>query len=137
MAGGQHHYSYPAMIDSICFDPDKNYWKRHHREENMPRIVEREEFIRTARTYVSQLLSGICEDKAYLAADSQPQTVRIVAKLSNADFQAIKFSDLYISVQKVVGRLGQRHLDPITNLPHTAEFKLYDPYFETLTFEPI
>ncbi len=102
----------------------------------MPRVVEREEFIRIARTYVSRLLSGICDDEALLAVDSQPHTVRIIAKLTNTDFQTIKFTDLYISIQKVVGRLGQRHLNPITNAPHTAEFKLYDPYFETLDFQP-
>jgi hypothetical protein len=103
----------------------------------MPRVIEREKFVGIARTYVAQLLSGICEDEVYLAVDSQPHTVRIIAKLSNTDFQAIKFTDLYVSVQKVVERLGQRHQNPITNAPHTAEFKLYDPYFEALNFEPI
>ncbi len=102
----------------------------------MPEVIKKEKFIRIARIYVSRLLYGICENEVSLATDSQPQTVRIVAKLSSPDFQAIKFSDLYISVQKVVKRLGERHIDPVTNAPHTAEFKLYDPYFETLDFQP-
>jgi len=103
----------------------------------MPVTIGREDFIKIARTYVEHLLSGICEDGALLATDSQPHTVRVVAKLSNADFQAIKFSDLYPSLQKLVGRLGERHFDPSTQAPHNAEFKLYDPYFETLSFQPI
>ena len=103
----------------------------------MPVVIDKEEFVRVATTYVARLLHGVCENEVRLAADTQPQTVRIVAKLSSADFQAIKFSDLYISIQKVVARLGERHLNPATNLPHMAEFKLYDPYFETLNFQPI
>ena len=103
----------------------------------MPVVIEKEKFVEIAKSYVAALLQGLCENQVSLAADPQPQTVRIVAKLSSADFQAIKFSDLYISIQKVVARLGERHLNPSTNLPHMAEFKLYDPYFETLNFQPI
>jgi hypothetical protein len=103
----------------------------------MPVVIDKQEFVRVARTYVAALLQGICENEVRLAADPQPQTVRIVGKLSPADFQAIKFSDLYISIQKVVKRLGERYLDPVSNAPHNAEFKLYDPYFETLDFQPI
>ncbi len=103
----------------------------------MPVVIDKDEFIRLATTYVASLLQGLCDNEVRLAADPQPQTVRIVARLSSADFQAIKFSDLYVSIQKVVARLGERHLDPATNRPHTAEFKLYDPYFETLNFQPV
>ena len=102
----------------------------------MPVMIEKDEFIRIARAYVSAVLKGICENEVLLAVDPQPQTVRIVAKLTALDFQAIKFSDLYISVQKIVKRLGERHVDPATNEPQGAEFKLYDPYFETLDFQP-
>ena len=66
----------------------------------MPVVIDKQEFVRVARTYVAGLLQGICENEVRLAADPQPQTVRIVAKLSPADFQAIKFSDLYVSIQK-------------------------------------
>jgi hypothetical protein len=112
--------------------------KRHHRkrEKTMPVVIEKEAFGRAARDYVAYLLDGICEDEIQLASDLQPHTVRIVAKLTPLDFQAIKFSDLYIAIQKIVARLGERHLDPATHEPHRAEFKLYDPYFETLTFKP-
>ena len=103
----------------------------------MPKVIEKEEFSRLARRYVSRLLFGLCDEAISLAADSQPHTVRIVAKLSRLDFQAIKFSDVYISIQKVVARLGERHLDPATNEPHHSEFKLYDPYFETLDFQSV
>jgi hypothetical protein len=102
----------------------------------MPVPVTKDEFILIARAFVAQLLHGICENDISLAVDLQPNTVRIIGRLSAADFQAIKFSDLYVSVQKVVTRLGERHLDPATNVPHFAEFKLYDPYFETLHFTP-
>jgi hypothetical protein len=102
----------------------------------MPVVIEKDAFVRIARLYVSQILSRICENEVHLATDLQPQTVRIVAKLSSSDFQAIKFSDLYLSIQKIVKRMGERHFDPGTNEPHTAEFKLYDPYFETLDFQP-
>lgn len=101
----------------------------------MPKVVEKEAFIQTARAYVAGLLQGICENEVQLATDPQPHTVRLVARLSPADFQAVKFTDLYVSVQKIVKRLGERHLDPATNAPHMAEFKLYDPYFETLDFQ--
>ena len=101
----------------------------------MPVIIEKDAFISIGRSYVHRLLEGICDGEILLAVDPQPQTVRIVAKLTPIDFQAIKFSDLYPSAQKLVGRLGVRHLDPTTNEPHNAELKLYDPYFETLDFQ--
>ncbi len=101
----------------------------------MPVIIEKDAFISIGRSYVHRLLEGICDGEILLAVDPQPQTVRIVAKLTPIDFQAIKFSDLYPSAQKLVGRLGVRHLDPATNEPHNAELKLYDPYFETLDFQ--
>jgi hypothetical protein len=101
----------------------------------MPVIIEKDAFISIGRSYVRRLLEGICDGEILLAVDPQPQTVRIVAKLTPIDFQAIKFSDLYPSAQKLVGRLGVRHLDPATNEPHNAELKLYDPYFETLDFQ--
>jgi hypothetical protein len=100
----------------------------------MPVPIEKDAFIQVARAYVHHLLEGLCEDDFLLAVDPKPHTVRIVAKLSAIDFDAIKFSDLYLSAQKLVGRLGIRHLDPATNDPHNAEFKLYDPYFENLDF---
>ena len=102
----------------------------------MPVVIDKEAFVKTAKDYVARLLEGICENEIQLAGDPQPHTVRIVAKLTPVDFQAIKFSDLYVSIQKIVRRLGERHLDPVTQKPHTAEFKLYDPYFETLDFQP-
>ena len=101
----------------------------------MPVTIEKDAFISLGRSYVHRLLEGICDGEILLAVDLQPQTVRIVAKLTPIDFQAIKFSDLYRSAQKLVGRLGVRHLDPATNEPHNAEFKLFDPFFETLNFE--
>lgn len=101
----------------------------------MPLIIEKDAFISIGRSYVHRLLEGICDGEILLAVDPQPQTLRIVAKLTPIDFQAIKFSDLYPSAQKLVGRLGVRHLDPATNEPHNAELKLYDPYFETLDFQ--
>jgi hypothetical protein len=102
----------------------------------MPVRIEKEAFIPIARTYVHRLLEGICDHEILLAVDPQPQTVRVVAKLAPVDFQAIKFSDLYLSAQKLVARLGKLHLDPVTDEPHNAELKLYDPYFETLEFQP-
>lgn len=102
----------------------------------MPVLIDKGEFVQVCRNYAHRLLEGICEEEILLAADPQPQTVRIVAKLKPVDFQAIKFSDLYLSAQKLVARLGMKHLDPATNQPHNAEFKLYDPYFEALDFQP-
>ena len=101
----------------------------------MPVTIEKDAFISIGRSYVHRLLEGICDGEILLAVDSQPQTVRIVAKLTPTDFQAIKFSDLFLSAQKLVSRLGVRHLDPATNKPHNAEFKLFDPFFETLDFQ--
>ena len=101
----------------------------------MPVAIAKDAFINMSRTYVYRLLEGICDGEILLAVDPQPQTLRIVAKLTSTDFQAIKFSDLYLSAQKLVARLGARHLDPATDEPHNAEFKLYDPYFETLDFQ--
>lgn len=102
----------------------------------MPVIIDKDDFVQICRNYVHRLLEGICEKEILLAADQQPQTVRIVAKLKPVDFQAIKFSDLYLSAQKLVAHLGIRYLNPATNQPHNAEFKLYDPYFEALDFQP-
>jgi hypothetical protein len=102
----------------------------------MPVVIAKDEFVPIARNYVNAILSGICEEPVLLAADPQPHTVRIVAKLAKVDFGAIKYSDLYDAIQKIVGRLGVHHVDPATHNPHTAEFKLYDPYFETLDFKP-
>ena len=102
----------------------------------MPVVIEKDAFVLIAKLYVSQILSRICENEVHLATDIQAQTVRIVAKLSSPDFQSIKFSDLYLSIQKIVNRMGERHFDPANNEPYTAEFKLYDPYFETLNFLP-
>ena len=101
----------------------------------MPVTIEKDAFITIGRSYVHRLLEGICDGEILLAVDEQPQTVRIVAKLTPIDFQAIKFSDLYPSAQKLVGRLGMRHLDPATNEPHNAELKLFDPFFESLDFQ--
>ena len=100
-------------------------------------VMSKEEFVGVAKAYVASLLQGICDDAILLAADPLPQTVRVVAKLSPADFKTIKYSDLYGSIQKLVARLGERYLDPATMKPHTAEFKLYDVYFEGLVFQPI
>lgn len=101
----------------------------------MPVTIEKDNFINILRTFVKGILEGLCEDEILLAVDPQPQAVRMVAKLTPIDFQAIKFSDLYPSVQKLVGRLGERHLDPATREPHNAELKLYDPYFDSLDFQ--
>lgn len=97
--------------------------------------IEKDAFIRVDRSYVNRLLEGICDGEILLVVDPQPHTVRIIAKLTPVDFQVIKFSDLYLSAQKLVGRLGLRHLDPATNEPHNAELKFYDPYFEALDFQ--
>jgi len=106
-------------------------------EENMPGIITREEFVTLARTYVARMLDGICEKEVLLAADWQPHTLRIIAKLSQKDFQRIRFSDLYPALRIIIGHLGTVHIDPEKNAPHNAEFKLYDPYFATLHFQPI
>jgi hypothetical protein len=103
----------------------------------MPVTIGKEAFVNIARRYVYHLLGGICDGEVLLATDPQPQTVRIVVKLTPTDFQAIKFSDIYLSAQKMVRALGARHLDPATNEPHNAELKLYDPYFESLDFQPV
>lgn len=102
----------------------------------MPVVIGKDEFISLARKYVAGILSGICDDTVLIATDPRPHTVRIIAKLSGTDFQAIKFSDLYISIQKIVSRYGERHVDPATHNPHHSEFKLYDPYFDALDFKP-
>ncbi len=102
----------------------------------MPVVIPKDEFIPIAGKYVNGLLSSICEEPVMLAPDPQPHTVRIVAKLARVDFEAIKYSDVYVSIQKIVGRLGEHHVDPATRKPHTAEFKLYDPYFDSLDFKP-
>ena len=101
----------------------------------MPVAIEKKAFISILKAYVQSLLEGLCDDDILLAVDPQQQTVRIVVKLAPVDFQAIKFTDIYMSAQKLVGRLGERHLDPATNEPHNAELKLYDPYFESLDFQ--
>ena len=101
----------------------------------MPENIEKNAFISIVQSYVNRLLEGICEDDILLAVDSQLHTVRIVAKLSPTDFQAIKFSDLYPAAQKLVSRVGTRYLEPSTNESHNAEFKLYDPFFEDLDFQ--
>jgi hypothetical protein len=102
----------------------------------MPVEMPKEEFVGVAKTYVANVLRGLCDDQALLAADSLPQTVRVVAKLSPNDFKTIKYSNLYQAIQDVVAGMGERYLDPNSKIPHTAEFKLYDTYFETLTFQP-
>jgi hypothetical protein len=102
----------------------------------MPQSIEKNAFISIVKSYVNRLLEGICEDDILLAEDSQLHTVRIVARLSPTDFQAIKFSDLYPAAQKLVSRVGTRYLEPSTNEAHNAEFKLFDPFFEELDFQP-
>ena len=101
----------------------------------MPVLIDKEAFINISRSYVHRLLEGICEYEILLAVDPQPQTVRIVAKLKPVDFQAIKFSDLYLSAQKLVAHLGRRHLDPVRSEHHADGSKSYDPYFDTLEFQ--
>ena len=103
----------------------------------MPVAIGKEEFMSLAEKSVAGILTGTCDDAILLAVDPIPHTVRIVAKLSGADFQPIKFPDLYISIQKIASRYGERHVDPATHAPHRSEFKLYDPYFETLEFVPV
>ena len=90
----------------------------------MPQNIEKNAFISIVKSYVHHLLEGICEDDILLAVDSQLHTV-----------QAIKFSDLYPAARKLVSRVGTRYLEPSTNEPHNAEFKLYDPFFEDLDFQ--
>ena len=101
----------------------------------MAQNIEKNAFIDIVRNYVQRLLEELCDDDILLAVDSQLHTVRIVAKLSQTDFQAIKFTDLYPAAQKLVSRVGTRYLEPSTNEPHNAEFKLFDPFFEELEFQ--
>ncbi len=81
-------------------------------------------FVGVAKTYVANVLQGLCDDEVLLEADSLPQTVRVVATLSATDFKTIKYSNVYESIQNVVTRLGERYVDPDTKIPYTAEFKL-------------
>ena len=72
----------------------------------MPVFIDKNDFVQICGNYVYRLLEGICEKEILLAADPQPQTVRIVAKLNPLDFQTIKFSDLYLSAQNLVAPPG-------------------------------
>lgn len=99
-------------------------------------VMSPDDFIQMGKIYISQLFKGICEFPFQLAAQQLPQAYRFVVKLDERDFEQIKYSDLYISAQKIVKRFGTIRRDT-QGRPFNAELKLFDPYFELLEFQEI
>jgi hypothetical protein len=99
-------------------------------------IMSPDDFIKMGKIYISQLFKGMCEFPFQLAAQQLPQAYRFVVKLDERDFEQIKYSDLYLSAQKIVKRFGTIRRDPQGH-PFNAEVKLFDPYFEELEFMEI
>jgi hypothetical protein len=99
-------------------------------------LMSPDEFIQMGKIYISQLFKGMCELPFQLAAQQLPQAYRFVVKLEERDFEQIKYSDLYLSAQKIVKRFGTIRRDP-QGRPFNAELKLFDPYFEELEFMEI
>ena len=95
-----------------------------------------QDFIERGEVYVNCLLKGICEHPFEIAVDSKPHAIRFVAKLHEKDFEAIKYSDLYLSIAKIIDRIGNIRRD-LNGQPYNAEFKLFDPYFEGLVYREI
>lgn len=95
-----------------------------------------DEFIEMGKAYVSHLFKGLCEFPFKMAVQQLPQAYRFVVKLAERDFEEIKYSDLYLSAQKIVKRMGAIRRDPQGH-PFNAELKLFDPYFEGLEYAEI
>jgi hypothetical protein len=102
----------------------------------MTTTMTHEEFIERASTYAHRLLKGICRSPVRIAVQQAPRAIRLVARLEADDFEAIKYSDLYLCVQKVVIQMGAIRRD-VQGQPFNVEFKLFDPYFEGLQYEEV
>ena len=87
------------------------------------------------RDYVVYLLHGICVDRFDIALQlpQARKTIRLVARLSDRDYEAFDYSDLYKGVREVVRRCGKIRIDSQGD-PYITEFKLYDRSFEQLEF---
>jgi hypothetical protein len=95
-----------------------------------------EEFIEKGKLYVSRLFEGICEYPFTIAAHPLSQVIRFIVKLENGDYEAIKYTNLYPSVQSIVSRMGSIRTD-LNGRPFNSELKLFDPYFDGLDYKKV
>ena len=102
----------------------------------MKTTMNQDEFIKGAKVYVNRLFKGICENPFQIAVNQLPHVIRFIAKVHEKDFESIKYSDVYISAQKLVTQMGKIRRDP-EGQPFNSELKLYDPYFDGLNYENI
>ena len=102
----------------------------------MKTTMKQAEFIKRAKIYINRLFKGICENPFQIAVNELPHVIRFVAKLHEKDFESIKYSDVYPSVQKLVAQMGKIRRDS-KGQPFNTELKLYDPYFDGLDYEDI
>jgi hypothetical protein len=95
--------------------------------------MTQKDFIEKGKQYVTCLFEGICEKSFTIAAQPFPQVILFSVKLDQSDYEAIKYSNIYLSTQSIIGRLGAIHIDD-TGKPFNSELKLFDPRFEELVF---
>jgi len=102
----------------------------------MAETMNQEKFIKAAKIYVNRLMRGICEYPFQIAVKPLPHLIRFIARVHEIDFDAVKYSDVYPSAQKLVTRMGAIRRNP-EGQPFNAELKLHDPYFDGLNYEDI
>ena len=99
-------------------------------------IMTREQFIERATVFVNRVFKGICEHPFQIGVNQLPHVIRFIGKVNETDFEAIKYSDVYPSAQKIITRMGAIRRDPDGH-PFNSELKLFDPYFESLEYKEI
>lgn len=89
-----------------------------------------EAFQKELRTYVGQVLAGICADPGAirLAVDVNPRGTFMLAKVAEGDYDPLKFDGGLEAVKALVERFGElRPNDREHGRPFAAFFQLFNP----------
>lgn len=95
-----------------------------------------DEFIAGGKRFILMLLRAVCTDVAQIevAGWRAGERTFFAAKLSGADDEAIRFSDTYVALKKVVARAGAVRRDP-DGKAFEASFRLFDQSMAAAQFE--
>lgn len=92
-------------------------------------------FMQLVRGYAGTVLSGLCQDPdaVELAVFDSQGRVFLKAKVSDPDFESLKYGDVYPALRSVLARAGAIQRDE-EGKPFEVSFQFYDRTFERLAF---
>jgi hypothetical protein len=95
--------------------------------------MTRAQFVKELRSYLKQVLSGVCRDPDAIqfAVDTQDRGIFVMAKVGPEDFAPIKYEGVLEATKQLVTRFGSLRVnDQDGGKPFAAFFQLYNPAFE-------